>query len=471
MGTEGIAASVIDNHCAANRTHSAVFSNYRSPLFVFCIAFGYTLVAALMIQTVILPNLPQLHAGHGLMVGHDSVGFHALADQIATRIQTSGWQEWQFAPDHLQRVVGIIAAVYAITGVHEPFVLIPIYSLLYATSVTCIYCIVRSLSENEGGARLAAAAFLLFPSAAIIYADPHKDAWSCAGVLLLIAAWVEMEARKRSSFFELTLFILTCCIAIALTWVVRPYLIKLFLGGLLTGLTVLALANAICSRDWRGSTKRYTGYFIVLAIMATVSFSSSAPLLGTPVRPPTFMMTRQTLENGTLQTSSASANSFFLRIIGPLLSVREGFVTTPGGSVIDKGVRFSSFFDTALYVPRALQIGLLAPFPNMWFEHGMTRGSRFMRIISGAEMLISYFLLLGFTAFLPSIPRQKIALCCFVAMTCLALIGVMSFTMPNIGTLYRMRYPLFMLIVGIGASGWPILLMRIRSRRLQKSPL
>jgi hypothetical protein len=32
--------------------------------------------------------------------------------------------------------------------------------------------------------------------------------------------------------------------------------------------------------------------------------------------------------------------------------------------------------------------------------------------------------------------------------------------MPNVGTLYRMRYPLFMLLVGLGAAGCTMRLAR-----------
>lgn len=460
MVAEGTDASVVRGGLqAVDMPSEVVLLNSRNSLVIFAIAFAYTLLAALTIETFVLPVLlPQLHAGHGLMVGHDSVGFHALADEMATRIQAHGWHEWQLAPD-LQGAVGISAAIYALTGVHEPLVLIPIYSVLYAVSVTCVYRIVRILSGSESGAWIAAAAFLLFPSATMIYAEPHKDAWSCAGVLLLIAAWVEIEARKRASFREVLCFVVACGLAIALIWLVRPYLIKLTMGGLLSGTIALMLANAVRASNWRRDAMRYAGYLFVLAAMATISVWSSAPLMNPPVpRNITSAYTANEPHN------VPPAGRIFTHAIGSILSVREGVAHTRGGSVVDKNVEIRSFMDLALYLPRALQIGLLSPFPNMWLEHGMTAGARLMRLVSGAEMSIAYFLLLGFFFLVPSIRRDRIAPFLFVIVTCLAVLDVMGLAMPNIGTLYRMRYPIFMLVIGLGSVGWAILLAKIRAR-------
>jgi hypothetical protein len=143
-------------------------------------------------------------------------------------------------------------------------------------------------------------------------------------------------------------------------------------------------------------------------------------------------------------------------------------VRTAAGSVLDAHVQIHSFQELALYVPRALQIGLLAPFPDMWFERGMTPGARLMRLVSGLEMSIAYVLLLGWIFLIPRIRGDRTAALVFVAVTCLAMIGVMSLAMPNVGTLYRMRYPLFMLVVGLGAAGWAMVLTRTYLASQQK---
>jgi len=470
MVTEGAETNSNKNGLqSAIPSDSAVLLNSRNSLVIFGAAFAYTFVVAVAIEKFVLPVLlPQLHAGHGLMVGHDSVSFHAMADEMATRIRTHGWNEWKLIPN-LQGVVGISAAIYALTGVHEPIILVPIYSALYALSVTCVYRIVLLLTGSESGALSAAAAFLFFPSAAMIYADLHKDAWSCAGLLLLIAAWVETETRERATLVHLVCLIIACCLALSLIWVVRPYLIKLALGGFLLGWLTLMLSNVVLGNNWRREWKRSIGYVVVLTVMATISVSSSAPLMESSVAPPTFIVKpndakRADAKGAANQTLLSSHNPLILHTIGAILSVRQGVLNTPGGSILDKDVRFPSFMHFVFYVPRALQIGLFAPFPDMWFERGMTAGSRLMRLVSGAEMSIAYVLLLGFFFLIPSIRRDRIVPFLFVIVTCIAVVEVMSLTMPNIGALYRMRYPMFMLVVGLGAAGWAILLAKIRAR-------
>src|SRR3569623_717803 len=146
---------------------------------VFVIAFSFVALAALAIELVSLPHiLPSLHAGHGLMVGHDSVEFQTLAEAMAERIRAQGWSAWKLSPADAG-VIGIVAAAYTLTGVHEPYVLVPIYAALYAVCTTCVYRITLQQTGHMRGAWIAAAAFLLFPSATMIYAAMHKDAWSC----------------------------------------------------------------------------------------------------------------------------------------------------------------------------------------------------------------------------------------------------------------------------------------------------
>jgi hypothetical protein len=53
--------------------------------------------------------------------------------------------------------------------------------------------------------------------------------------------------------------------------------------------------------------------------------------------------------------------------------------------------------------------------------------------------------------------------------TSLTLLCVLGLAVPNVGTLYRMRYPIFMLVVGLGASGWAVLFAKFSARRKLES--
>ena len=56
---------------------------------------------------------------------------------------------------------------------------------------------------------------------------------------------------------------------------------------------------------------------------------------------------------------------------------------------------YNNFSELALYLPRALQIGFLSPFPSNWLKKGVEVGT-IGNILAGLEMIIWYFVLLGF---------------------------------------------------------------------------
>jgi hypothetical protein len=399
------------------------------------------------------------------MVGHDSVTFQAMADEMATHIQTRGWSEWSFGPN-LQRIVGIIAAIYAITGVHEPFIVTPLYALFYAVSAVCIYRTASLLSGSEAGGWYAAAAFLLFPSAATIYADMHKDAVSSAGLLLLVSTLAELETRERVGLREGSSYLAISVVAVLLLWLVRPYLIKLCLGMLFFGLIAVLAANAVLMARRRFDPRRYLPYLALFVLMAGITSYSSAPLMDASPNPIPIQIPlgTQSADHSSNTEGPSLLDRLFNRTVAPVLYVRSGFALTPGGSVVDKDVRITSFSDLATYLPRTMQIAIFAPFPNMWFERGMTAGARMMRLVSGLEMAICYILFVGYIFLVPSLRRNRIAAFVFVMTASLTLLCVLGLAVPNIGTLYRMRYPIFMLVAGLGASGWAVLFAKLRAR-------
>src|SRR5205807_335913 len=61
----------------------------------------------------------------------------------------------------------------------------------------------------------------------------------------------------------------------------------------------------------------------------------------------------------------------------------------PGGSDVDAGVEFHSLGDIIRYLPRAAEIGFLAPFPRFWFVRGENVGLA-GRLLSGVETLMLY---------------------------------------------------------------------------------
>jgi hypothetical protein len=119
---------------------------------------------------------------------------------------------------------------------------------------------------------------------------------------------------------------------------------------------------------------------------------------------------------------------------------------------IDHAVDFQSPMDILLYLPRAVWVGLLTPFPNQWFQSGTAKISLIMRWWAGIEMMYVYTILIGFLVTIRSIAitRLQTVLCSvsLLAMTIFVLV------MNNSGTLYRLRFLFIHLIIAVLAGAF-----------------
>ncbi len=73
-----------------------------------------------------------------------------------------------------------------------------------------------------------------------------------------------------------------------------------------------------------------------------------------------------------------------------------------------------------------------------------------MRLASGAEMFVAYLLLPGLMIVLWKGTAAMRALALFCVTTAI----IFSLVIPNIGTIYRMRYIFFHVLLGLGIVGY-----------------
>lgn len=116
-------------------------------------------------------------------------------------------------------------------------------------------------------------------------------------------------------------------------------------------------------------------------------------------------------------------------------------------------MEFHSAIDVVRYIPRALQIALFAPFPDMWGGgSGASPGAEHMRLVAGVEMAFTYFLLPGV---LMVFMRREFRCTTAVALIQATIpIVILALVVSNMGTLYRMRYAYLQLLNGLGLIGW-----------------
>jgi hypothetical protein len=139
---------------------------------------------------------------------------------------------------------------------------------------------------------------------------------------------------------------------------------------------------------------------------------------------------------------------------GPFIKLtltRQKFIALypDASSNIDAGQTFRSPRDVVAYLPRAVLIGLFAPFPSQWIEAGKMYG-RTARVITGVETCFVYVL----TCFAAATAWRTRRLPQTWLLVSIVLLGAtaLGLVVVNVGTLYRMRYSFIILLIIAGAG-------------------
>lgn len=399
---------------------------------VFFLVFSVSLITGLLLQFVVLPALPSLHAGNGLLKGGDWVRFHHEAVELVSLMGGHGWHVWELRPQG-NAPIGIAAAAYFITGISKPWVLLPINAAIFALAAVTLFEIFKFFTTKHI-ALIATLPFVLFPSSVMIYGQIHKDVFSIAGTLLITYVWVRFAQHTQPDWRSSMGRVLLTMIGCSLVWIVRPYL----LHSLMLASTLIILLLGIITDRGRGGE---WWWGIMLCLVVQVGYSILPTGIITPITP--------------IAPTTSTTSTYLGRAVENLNAARVGFAEAApqAGSNIDTAVHFGSLANVVSYVPRALQVGLFAPFPSNWVSDGVSPGSGIMRFISGFEMAVSYMLFIGVILLLFGLKDHWPALLVIILMV-MVLSVLLALVVCNVGTLYRMRYGSWHLLHGLGVLGW-----------------
>jgi len=447
--------------------------------------FLYPLLVGLLIQLVLLPYFfPSFHVGYGLLIGIDARQFHHLAVLQYERILTEGWQAWTLAPNG-QVVSGIASAFYAILT-PQPWVLLPLNAFLYTLSGWTLLKIFRLFLVKREYALLAILPFLFYPSSLTWVAQLHNDNYAVPGILLLCYGWVYF-ARKETWTEPKTIAsaVVSFFAGGILVWLVRVYVIEMFAAVGAAGMVFLIIL--FLSRrtflDWSWKRTIQAIGIVSISFIAVASIGSfklkSTELVykGIIFQEDSISSNSEPTKNTTIKKHSWSSSSWLPGWIDKKMSILsdrrtsaiKSWTNASGdikGSNIDTDIFFDNAGDILRYLPRSIQIGFLAPFPTDWIGQGSKAPNTIMRRISGLEMVVSYIIWFGLPFTLWFFRKRPELWIMAIFCTSMLLIYVMG--TPNIGSLYRFRFPFVMPLLGLGVAGW-IMGIKLILQRPKKS--
>ena len=433
-----------------------------SQLKLFIALVIYATCVALLFQLIVLPYaIPEMHAGNGLLVNGDWVNFHKIAIRKYEEILMHGWQVWELRPRG--QFPSGIASIFYVLIYPEPWSLIPVNAIVWAASGIVVIRIVGIFTNNHGYATLACVPFLFLPSAAMWYTQLLKDGFYTLGLLLLLYSCTKI-VRSTWKVIPLKGVIYNSVIAllsIILIWAVRPYSIyfALVLILFIVILVVVILARLAIIRK----KISFNNYASLVSVFLIFLVANNISVLGESNK-------RITLYNEVVNKSaiykkadagkyihsnwekSRWAPGYVERKLLILSVIRAKYINiNPKAESNIRGDEYLFSVDEVIrFIPRAIQIAYTEPSPSDWVYRISEGSANFFYKVSMFEMLIVYVGLFFFIVAL-WLWRAKWEIWLIMAFTGVFL-SVHGVVIPNIGTLYRMRYGMLMLIVSIGLA-------------------
>ena len=422
--------------------------------------FTYSVLLALCLQLVVLPLLlPNFHAGNGLLLGGDWVGFHNIAVQYRQLILSDGWSVWTLSPKG-HSPAGIASAIYTLT-IPEPYVLVPINAALHATAGTTLMQIIRLIGVGDRTAFFASLSFVLPLSAMAWYAQIGKDGFYFAGAYLFLYGWITLARLSTWRFGWRAIFrgLILLFVGLILMGVVRIYSFQLMQG--ISIFFSIALTILFITRGAKGVLSWRRCVLAIVTLLLIPVFLKFAPIetRGTTEIPQHNIAPVFTWHGTVFARDKWRPTNFVPQFIDnsflKIAVLRHGYLVTPGydgsSSMVDRNIDLLRVKDFFSYFPRALQLGLFAPFPSELMGSDRAGVSRIMFNIAACEMLLVYVSLI-FLPYTIWLFRTKVEMWLTISFGGIILL-IYSYATPNIGSLYRLRYGFLMLLVALGLAG------------------
>lgn len=405
-------------------------------------AAGFHILLAIIVYLIGYFSLfPTLVSPSGI-IADDSYLYRKEAISLVEILTQQGIGAWISAP--FQFHVKLYSLSFAIFGPVLGFNNLSAEPLNLICYLAILYLVFKLGEEvfNRRTAMLATTIVALWPSFALLTTQLLRDPLFIIAVLALMLVMVRLLTSDYSWRTGLIAGAIGGTTGFLL-WVVRKAMWEVVLAIVLLG---VALFLFRLLRERRLLVGNLAGVALMLGMIFSVPYV--ARIINKPVIP-----------KKPAVAAAARADTPLTPPIARIRLLRQRFNRSSedaaSSSNIDPDVEFASFADIVWYVPRAAVIGYFAPFPNMWLAPVDPAG-RLRRRLAGMETICMYLIEILAIAGLWSCRRRLPVWLLFLA----AMIGVTALGMvvANIGTLYRIRYAFWILLIIIGMEGAQVFL-------------
>jgi len=395
-----------------------------------------TLLVYLIGHFQLLPNAFDEN-GIGLTFAVDGLLYQRLISALANALRQGEFRAWLEiqAPFHCRLYSFTFVFPGSIIG-YNILAVEPLNLVFYLAILVLVYLLGRQIFDSSTGF-CAAAIVALWPSFLLHSTQLIRDSLAIVamlGLLLILVQLVGPPVNWRSAL----IMSIAGFLAATLFWLTRGNMWTLVFFEL--AFTTLFLALVIIRNKWVPLTNLAVLAVVFGAVLFVPPQLESGTVFGS--LPPTPLID--------VTSSSVQTYSLWERLLRQIYGRRQGFKYYLGkSSNIDSDVKFEHSGDFARYVPRAAEIGLFAPFPQMWFEVGTV--GRVPRIVAGVETLVMYLL------YIPAgvcvwRQRRNLRMCLVLSFALTSLIGL-GFVVANVGALFRLRYVFWMMVVVLAMKG------------------
>lgn len=385
----------------------------------------------------------------GLSVGSDAQSYQGDCIILGYVLRNDGFREWLTWPTQLHvRLYSLpLMPVFRRAGFNV-LTIEPLNLIYYLVILVLVCKLGETIFDHESGL-LAAGIVAVWPTLLFHTTQLFRDPLLIVAVLVVSYTFVKLLSQ-RISWVRGSWLAIAAVAAIAVIRIVR-------LPMWYTLCAAIAFGSALLIFQFARQRRLRTGVvgFAVVVILAMLVV-------------PRYQSVFHNQQQRTLAGPQFPEATQELSLLQQIELRRKGFqnvdengepLDLSAGTTIDADAQFKTFGDLVRYLPRALVIGLFSPFPNMWFATGRQVG-RIGRVLTGGETFITYGLeglaLVGLWY-----SRRQLAgwfLMGFAAVGALSL-GLVA---ANIGALYRLRYPFWLMMTVVGAGGAMVLLRRYR---------